>query len=66
MLIESGSIIPQSSKAYGESMAVKAERIRRNSTEGNRPGWTLQRLIVKSNDDVRQEVFIMQVQCEAK
>ncbi|CAM9274576.1 unnamed protein product [Sphacelaria rigidula] len=50
-----------SSKAYGESMAVKAQRIRRQSTEGTRVGWTLQRLIVKSNDDVRQEVFVMQL-----
>lgn len=43
-------------------MATKAERIRRQSTEGARVGWTLQRLIVKSNDDVRQEVFVMQVE----
>lgn len=45
-------------------MSKKAERIRRQSTEGTREGWTLQRMIVKSNDDVRQEVFIMQVRCE--
>lgn len=42
-------------------MAKKAHRIRKQSEEGSREGWSLQRLIVKSNDDVRQEVFIMQV-----
>lgn len=42
-------------------MAVKAQRIRKQSVEGTRVGWILQRLIVKSNDDVRQEVFVMQV-----
>eukprot|EP00903_Cladosiphon_okamuranus_P005725 g5683.t1 len=48
-------------KAYGESMAAKARRIRKQSLEGGRAGWKLQRLIMKSNDDVRQEVFIMQL-----
>lgn len=42
-------------------MAAKARRIRKQSLEGDRAGWKLQRLIMKSNDDVRQEVFIMQV-----
>lgn len=42
-------------------MAAKARRIRKQSLEGARAGWKLQRLIMKSNDDVRQEVFIMQV-----
>lgn len=40
---------------------MKARRIRRQSLEGGRSGWVLQRLIMKSNDDVRQEVFVMQV-----
>lgn len=53
--------LPEQTKAYGETMAKKAARIRRQSVEGARDGWTLERLIVKSNDDVRQEVFIMQV-----
>ena len=48
-------------KVYGESMAAKTRRIRKQSQEGGRSGWTLQRLIMKSNDDVRQEVFVMQV-----
>ncbi|CAM9351074.1 unnamed protein product, partial [Laminaria digitata] len=48
-------------KAYGESMAMKARRIRKQSLEGGRSGWVLQRLIMKSNDDVRQEVFVMQL-----
>eukprot|EP00752_Nemacystus_decipiens_P003913 g3587.t2 len=48
-------------KAYGESMAAKTRRIRKQSLEGGRAGWKLQRLIMKSNDDVRQEVFIMQL-----
>ncbi|CAN0272613.1 unnamed protein product [Ectocarpus fasciculatus] len=48
-------------RAYGESMAAKARRIRKQSLEGARAGWKLQRLIMKSNDDVRQEVFIMQL-----
>ena len=51
----------QPCRAYGESMAAKARRIRKQSLEGGRVGWKLQRLIMKSNDDVRQEVFIMQV-----
>ncbi|CAM9124180.1 unnamed protein product [Ectocarpus sp. 12 AP-2014] len=48
-------------RAYGESMTAKARRIRKQSLEGARAGWKLQRLIMKSNDDVRQEVFIMQL-----
>lgn len=59
------AVLPyQPCKAYGESMVRKARRIRKQSLEGGRAGWALQRLILKSNDDVRQEVFVMQVRRE--
>jgi phosphatidylinositol 4-kinase len=45
----------------GESFAEKAERVRLKSPYGHLPGWKLDGLIAKSNDDVRQEVFVMQL-----
>eukprot|EP01034_Spumella_vulgaris_P028358 gene28358-35197_t len=45
----------------GETFAEKAERVRLKSPYGHLPGWKLDGLIAKSNDDVRQEVFVMQL-----
>jgi hypothetical protein len=44
-----------------ESFHTKCERIRANSPYGHLPGWKLEGLLAKSNDDVRQEVFVMQL-----
>ena len=46
---------------YGEPWADKVERIRRASPHGRRSGWALVPLLSKANDDVRQEVFVMQL-----
>lgn len=40
---------------------AKEKRIAAVSSYSSKPGWTLRSLIVKSNDDVRQEVFVMQL-----
>lgn len=40
----------------GETFAQKAARLRAKSPYGHLPGWKLDGLIAKSNDDVRQEV----------
>lgn len=45
----------------GESFKAKAARVRASSTVGHLPNWHLDGVIAKSNDDVRQEVFIMQL-----
>ena len=39
-----------------ESFAAKTARIKAASTGGDTPGWRLDGLIAKSNDDLRQEV----------
>lgn len=44
------------SQAFGESWASKRERIKEASAQGDQPGWGLVSIIVKSNDDLRQEV----------
>ncbi|CAN0539042.1 unnamed protein product, partial [Laminaria digitata] len=44
------------SQAFGESWAGKRARIKAASAEGGVPGWDLVSIIVKSNDDMRQEV----------
>lgn len=49
------------SKVYGESWDERKERIRVESPFGHLPGWTLFSIIVKTNDDLRQEVFTMQL-----
>lgn len=48
-------------KVYGESWEERKERIRRESPFGELPGWQLFSVIVKTNDDLRQEVFTMQL-----
>ncbi|GLE08661.1 hypothetical protein PINS_up019976 [Pythium insidiosum] len=47
--------------AFGESWKAKKERIRASSPFGQLPGWNVISLISKSNDDIRQEVFAMQL-----
>ncbi|TMW64576.1 hypothetical protein Poli38472_011456 [Pythium oligandrum] len=49
------------SKVYGESWDDCQERIRLQSPHGHLPGWQLYSVIVKTNDDLRQEVFTMQL-----
>mmetsp|Transcript_26468 Transcript_26468/g.79785 ORF Transcript_26468/g.79785 Transcript_26468/m.79785 type:complete len:479 (+) Transcript_26468:1204-2640(+) len=46
---------------FGEPWAEQKERIRRSSPIGNEPGWGLLSCIVKSNDDLRQEVCALQI-----
>lgn len=47
--------------AFGERWAEKKSRIASSSPQGSSPGWDLLGVIVKSNDDLRQEAFIMQL-----
>ncbi|GLD96839.1 hypothetical protein PINS_up005522 [Pythium insidiosum] len=49
------------SKVFGESWEERKERIRRESPHGDSLGWQLFSVIVKTNDDLRQEVFTMQL-----
>eukprot|EP00602_Paraphysomonas_sp_CaronLab_P002946 CAMPEP_0185031036 /NCGR_PEP_ID=MMETSP1103-20130426/18268_1 /TAXON_ID=36769 /ORGANISM="Paraphysomonas bandaiensis, Strain Caron Lab Isolate" /LENGTH=741 /DNA_ID=CAMNT_0027566391 /DNA_START=414 /DNA_END=2639 /DNA_ORIENTATION=+ len=44
-----------------EAFVAKAARISADSPRGNYPGWRLDGMIAKSNDDLRQEVFVMQM-----
>lgn len=44
-------------KALGEPWAKKSERLRRASPFGNNPNWRLVSCIVKSRDQLRQEMF---------
>jgi phosphatidylinositol kinase/protein kinase (PI-3 family) len=44
-----------------ETSKEQDERVRRNSPFGQLKTWRLIKLIVKSNDDVRQEQFAMQL-----
>jgi hypothetical protein len=56
---QGGGSVSISDKA--ETFSERAERLRLASPNGVLPGWRLGGLIAKSNDDVRQEVFVMQV-----
>jgi hypothetical protein len=47
--------------AFGERWAEKRSRLAALSPDANRTGWDLNGIIVKSNDDLRQESFIMQL-----
>ncbi|KAL4169425.1 hypothetical protein KRP22_010345 [Phytophthora ramorum] len=49
------------SEVFGEGWQAKKERIRASSPHGHLPGWNVISLISKSNDDIRQEVFAMQL-----
>lgn len=54
---------PNSTKTRrsAETWAEKTERIRQMSEFGDLPGWTLVSVIAKSFDDLRQEVFALQL-----
>jgi hypothetical protein len=47
--------------AFGERWAEKRSRIASKSHEATKPGYDLIGVIVKSNDDLRQEAFVMQL-----
>jgi len=47
--------------AFGERWAEKKARIGATSPVGSEEGWDLIGVIVKSNDDLRQEAFVMQL-----
>jgi len=47
--------------AFGERWAEKKARISASSPEGSDAGWDLAGVIVKANDDLRQEAFVMQL-----
>jgi hypothetical protein len=51
----------QVSVAFGESWLERKARIKSESPEGYRKGWDLVGLIIKSNDDLRQEVCALQL-----
>jgi hypothetical protein len=46
---------------HGERWPALKARLRAASPHGNRPGWDLRCVIVKSGDDCRQELLAMQV-----
>jgi phosphatidylinositol 4-kinase len=46
---------------FGERWAEKKARIQTSSEHGMVNGWDLSGVIVKSNDDLRQEAFVMQL-----
>mmetsp|Transcript_33658 Transcript_33658/g.51948 ORF Transcript_33658/g.51948 Transcript_33658/m.51948 type:complete len:273 (+) Transcript_33658:2878-3696(+) len=48
-------------QVFNETAKEQEERIKKNSPFGNLLTWKLLRVIVKSNDDVRQEQFAMQL-----
>lgn len=47
--------------AFGERWAEKKARIQTTSQHGSVTGWDLSGVIIKSNDDLRQEAFVMQL-----
>ncbi|KAF0684924.1 Aste57867_23168 [Aphanomyces stellatus] len=47
--------------AFGESWSSKRERMKSLSPNGHLPGWDIVSMIGKSNDDMRQEVFTLQL-----
>lgn len=47
--------------AFGESWSSKRERLCAASPYGHLPGWDIVSMIGKSNDDLRQEVFTLQL-----
>ncbi|CAI5739695.1 unnamed protein product [Hyaloperonospora brassicae] len=49
------------SKVFGESWEERKARIQSESPMGKMPGWDLFSVIIKTNDDLRQEVFTMQL-----
>jgi len=47
--------------SFGERWAEKKARIAARSPYGSQEGWDLVSVIIKSNDDLRQEGFVMQL-----
>jgi len=47
--------------AFGERWAEKKSRIALSSPDGSTTGWDLTGCIIKANDDLRQEAFVMQL-----
>lgn len=47
--------------SFGETWNQKRTRIGESSPYGNLPGWTIKSVIVKTNADLRQEVFTLQL-----
>lgn len=47
--------------AFGERWAEKRSRLAASSPDATKPGWNLIGMIVKANDDLRQEAFVMQL-----
>ena len=48
-------------QTFGESWAARKKRLQAQSRDGAAPGWDIRSIIVKSNDDLRQEVFALQL-----
>jgi phosphatidylinositol kinase/protein kinase (PI-3 family) len=46
---------------FKESFAAKQERVRKKSAYGSHPGWRLLPILIKSNDDLRQEELASQL-----
>jgi phosphatidylinositol 4-kinase len=55
------SSLSQSGVIFSETSRQQDERVRRQSPFGHLRTWRLIKVIVKSNDDVRQEQFAMQL-----
>eukprot|EP00698_Gefionella_okellyi_P004944 TRINITY_DN14567_c0_g1_i1.p1 TRINITY_DN14567_c0_g1~~TRINITY_DN14567_c0_g1_i1.p1 ORF type:complete len:639 (-),score=81.13 TRINITY_DN14567_c0_g1_i1:87-2003(-) len=47
--------------AFGESQAARTKRVAASSPDSSMPGWGLQAFIVKSGEDLRQELLMYQV-----
>jgi phosphatidylinositol 4-kinase len=46
---------------FKEDWKAKTERLRRCSVYGSHPGWRLLPILIKSNDDLRQEQLASQL-----
>ncbi|KFD63853.1 hypothetical protein M514_06487 [Trichuris suis] len=53
-----------SASVLSEPWIEKAKRIRENSPYGNLPGWRLLPVMVKTGDDLRQELLAYQIMCQ--
>jgi phosphatidylinositol kinase/protein kinase (PI-3 family) len=58
---QSENVVTVGEKVFAETSKEQEARIRKNSPFGSLLTWKLLRIIVKSNDDVRQEQFAMQL-----
>ena len=59
--VDPGMLDLEGEKVFAETSKEQEERIRMNSPYGGLNTWKLIRIIVKANDDVRQEQFAMQL-----